>query len=589
MDYRGSLDMYKGPMDLLLYLIRENEVDIYDIPVAEITDQYMKYLEVLELIDPNVVGDFLVLAATLTEIKSKMLLPPSQQEGEEGTPEDPRMELVRQLLEYKRYKEMAAELGELADVQARRFARPTTAAPEGGEPADVDLAEINVWDLFRSFNRLMKATLGGLPRTIVDSDVPVQQHMEMIVRMLRAQGIITFLSVFERCKDRVQAVGAFIAVLELVRRSVISIEQTSDQDDIRIRMRDEERLGTVLEELRQPGGELVPTEAVPEPPARTEEEPPRDVAMPTLLAGRSVTVLATRWENCLLFRDESAQLEMFIDFGFHAGSLDRVEGTLAQLSTTLPEVNVILMTHLHADHYDPQGLAELVRRRTSAGAGPLRFYVHRDEPEQNRPQGPGVQVIVFGDEPFEIRGLSGSLTVQPVRVTHSAGTCAFRIGEDYIGADSSLKEVFSDRVLDVLGASGTDPVKRMFLDMEALDVESIEKAEISPERRTIMLTQHGIATDLVAAMERPELKKFFEQLEQLTPLHVTPEVNDATGVANARVIAEARDRLGFSFHVPVVSAGFQESDDDLDLDFSDDEDASPPEPTSRPEDDADTQ
>ena len=116
MDYRVSLDMYKGPLDLLLYLIRENEVDVSDIPIAEITEQYMKYLELLELVDPNVVGDFLVMAATLTEIKSRMLLPPGQKDEDGLEVEDPRMELVRQLLEYRRYREMANELSDMVQL-----------------------------------------------------------------------------------------------------------------------------------------------------------------------------------------------------------------------------------------------------------------------------------------------------------------------------------------------------------------------------------------------------------------------------------------------------------------------------------------
>src|SRR5512137_203398 len=119
-DYRVQLDIYQGPLDLLLYLIRRDEVDIYDIPIARITGQFVQYVELLREIDPNVVGDFLVMAATLMEIKSRMLLPrPPAEEGEEELV-DPRLDLVRQLLEYKRFKDAAGRLAEAAEERAMR-------------------------------------------------------------------------------------------------------------------------------------------------------------------------------------------------------------------------------------------------------------------------------------------------------------------------------------------------------------------------------------------------------------------------------------------------------------------------------------
>ena len=246
MDYRVALEMYKGPLDLLLYLIRENEVDIQDIPIASITEQYLRYLEPIKMIDPNAVGEFLVMAATLMEIKSRMLLPRIEEEEAQAEEGDPRLELVRQLMEYKRYKEMAAELGERGELQAQKFPRPAVPGEEGQPGGEIDLAEVSVWDLLQAFDRMMKATLGKLPTTIVDLDIPVKQHMEMIIRMLRAQGAITFLSIFERCRDRVQVVGAFIAVLEMVRQRVVTAEQSHDRDEIRIRLRDESRIPDML-------------------------------------------------------------------------------------------------------------------------------------------------------------------------------------------------------------------------------------------------------------------------------------------------------------------------------------------------------
>jgi len=312
MDYRVSLDMYKGPMDLLLYLIRENEVDIYDIPVAKITDQYVQYLGVLELIDPNVVGDFLVMAATLAEIKSKMLLPAAEQ-AEDGQPvEDPRMELVRQLMEYKTLQGDGGGAGGNGGRAGASF-RPAFVPRRRAGPGSRSRRGQRLGPL-PLVHDADEATLGALPRTIIDSDVPVYQHMELIMRMLRAQGIITFLSVFERCKDRVQAVGAFIAVLELTRRQVIGIEQTSAQDEIRIHMRDESRFAELLgavEEAERAGGCGLAAGL-----GRAEGEAGRGGGeAPAAAQSQMLTVISTGSENCLFFSYPAAGVETFIDFG----------------------------------------------------------------------------------------------------------------------------------------------------------------------------------------------------------------------------------------------------------------------------------
>ena len=121
--YRVDLDAYNGPLDLLLYLIREHEVDIYDIPIARITKQYVRFIEILKVIDPNAAGDFLVMLATLMEIKSRAMLPRHLAVETEEDFEDPRMELVRQLLAYKTFKDAAHELGAAAKDQALKFPR----------------------------------------------------------------------------------------------------------------------------------------------------------------------------------------------------------------------------------------------------------------------------------------------------------------------------------------------------------------------------------------------------------------------------------------------------------------------------------
>ena len=136
MTYRVDLDIYNGPLDLLLYLIRREELQIADIPIVRITEQYMAYLDLLQAMDINIAGEFLVMAATLMEVKSRMLLPRPElevEDDEQEGQEDPRLELVRQLLEYKRFREAARDLELLGTEQSRRFARPAAQLVAGPE------------------------------------------------------------------------------------------------------------------------------------------------------------------------------------------------------------------------------------------------------------------------------------------------------------------------------------------------------------------------------------------------------------------------------------------------------------------------
>jgi len=229
MDYRVALDIYKGPLDLLLYLIQENEVDVYDIPVATITDQYMRHLEIIKILDPNIAGEFLVMASTLMEIKSRMLLPKPERVEEEEEEGDPRIELIRQLMEYKKFKEAAAALAERRREQLERFGRGSRQKFEGmdEEEEDLEVSEVSIWDILSAFDRVMRQTLRLKPATIVDRDVPVREHIESILRMLRLEAVITFLAIFRRCEDRIEAIGALLALLEMTRARVISLEQAA--------------------------------------------------------------------------------------------------------------------------------------------------------------------------------------------------------------------------------------------------------------------------------------------------------------------------------------------------------------------------
>jgi segregation and condensation protein A len=223
-DYRVQLEIYQGPLDLLLYLIRRDEVDIYDIPIARVTEQFVQYVTLLREIDPNVVGDFLVMAATLMEIKSRMLLPkPPPEEGAEDLA-DPRLDLVRQLLEYKRYKDAAGRLAEAAEERAMRFTRAPAAAPNEG--IEVELDELQIWDLLTAFNNLMSA-IGRPParHEVVYDDTPISLHAADIQdRIEREGGSLQFERIFEG-RSKSEMIGLFLALLELIRQKRVRAEQ----------------------------------------------------------------------------------------------------------------------------------------------------------------------------------------------------------------------------------------------------------------------------------------------------------------------------------------------------------------------------
>src|SRR5262245_61916182 len=223
MEYQVDLDTFRGPLDLLLYLVKHNEVDICDIPIARITEQFLEHLRVLEMIDVERAGDFLVMAATLMEIKSKMLLPRSEEEGEEE--EDPRRELVRQLLEYKRFKDAATLLESRAEQQLCRLPRQPleTAAPI--DAAQQPLATVELWDLVSAFGRLMRETLALEPKQIIVDETPVHVHMESILAVLSQNPRVAFAELFTPPRQRGRLIGLFLALLELIKRRSVHAEQ----------------------------------------------------------------------------------------------------------------------------------------------------------------------------------------------------------------------------------------------------------------------------------------------------------------------------------------------------------------------------
>jgi segregation and condensation protein A len=230
MDYQVDLETFRGPLDLLLYLVKRDEVDIRDIPIARVTEQFLDYLRVIELIDVEWAGEFLVMAATLMELKSRMLLPRGDESG--GEEDDPRGELVRQLLEYKKYKDAAALLEAQAERHLCRVPRQPAEPPPGPDPARQPLHPVELWDLVSAFGRLMRETLALQPRQIVMDETPVHVYMERIVQRLAREPRVGFSGLFTPPHSRSRLLGLFLAVLELIKAGRLLVEQPEPFGDI---------------------------------------------------------------------------------------------------------------------------------------------------------------------------------------------------------------------------------------------------------------------------------------------------------------------------------------------------------------------
>jgi segregation and condensation protein A len=232
-DYQVVLEAFQGPLDLLLYLVKRDEVDVLDIPIARIADQFKRYLDVLHLIDVELAGDFLVMASTLMEIKSRMLLPRAEEQAEEQ--EDPRRELVRQLLLYKKIKEASTQLERLEEQHQLRLAR--LPAPASKERSPAALAPVELWDLVSAFGRLMRETVLASATTIVVDHTPLSVHMENILAALQAAGgEIRFTELFTPPHTRSRLIGLFQALLELAKGRRLVPVQPEPFGDIWLRL-----------------------------------------------------------------------------------------------------------------------------------------------------------------------------------------------------------------------------------------------------------------------------------------------------------------------------------------------------------------
>ncbi len=239
-DYKVSLEVFEGPLDLLLYLIKKDEVDIYDIPIGRITDQYMEYLSLMKVLDLNIAGDFIVMSATLMLIKSRMLLPVEERrEQEDEEEDDPRWDLVRQLVEYKKFKDAADYLEVLELHQENVFGRESDHV-ELGAPPDVDLKDASIFDLITALNDALGKVKEENLHEIFAEEFTVSQKVSYIVENLKIAKRICITDLFCGMQSRQEIVCTFLAVLELIKLNKIAAVQDSHFGEIVVEPREPE-------------------------------------------------------------------------------------------------------------------------------------------------------------------------------------------------------------------------------------------------------------------------------------------------------------------------------------------------------------
>jgi len=223
--YQVRIENFEGPLDLLLHLIKKNEINIYDIPVAMIAQQYLAYLEAMEELNLNVAGDFLVMAATLLQIKSKMLLPVDETVDDDEDGPDPREELVRRLLEYKAYKEAARQLDDQEKMWREIFWREQALSVEEKVEEDLPLDNVSLFDLVDALKDVLERNPASRLLEIVPDNLTVRERMNLILETLEGKDSVSFAALFEGSSHRMVVVVTFLALLELMRLRVARVFQ----------------------------------------------------------------------------------------------------------------------------------------------------------------------------------------------------------------------------------------------------------------------------------------------------------------------------------------------------------------------------
>ncbi len=226
MDFAVNLtDLFEGPMDLLLYLIRKQEVDICNLPIRKITEQYLQFLDILEFIDYNAVGDFIALAAQLIEIKSQQVLPGADEIQEEEVQQD-KSSFVSHLLEYKKYRDAAADLEESRRIMQQNYPRLSNDIPARIKDTSKEpIQRVELWDLVSAFGRIVKESQVNPATTIRNQETPIHVYMERIQEKLKTEGSTTFTDLFLPGMQRTALIGTFLGAMELIRHFGVQAQQ----------------------------------------------------------------------------------------------------------------------------------------------------------------------------------------------------------------------------------------------------------------------------------------------------------------------------------------------------------------------------
>ena len=234
MSYKVKLEIFEGPLDLLLHLVKQSHLEITKIPIAEITDQYLQTLELMQALDLEIAGEFLVMAATLMQIKSRMLLPPEALTPEEAEEPDPSQELIQRLLEYQRFKQ-AAEL--LSTMEKNRFVQLSRPVPPDGSSVveTEELKEASLFDLLNAFSLFMKGQVSrDLFHEVIKDEFTVEEKTEILRGLIQQRGKLGFTELFGAAKNVFEVVATFLALLELIRLKEILVRQSQHFGEILI-------------------------------------------------------------------------------------------------------------------------------------------------------------------------------------------------------------------------------------------------------------------------------------------------------------------------------------------------------------------
>ena len=264
--YRVRLELFEGPLDLLLHLIKRNEVDVRELPVAQITEQYLGYLDLMRDLSLDIAGEYLVMAATLTLIKSRLLLPsPEPEEGEEA---DPRADLVRQLLEYQRFREAAESLGERPLLRRDTFTREPSAEGLPPEPEGAPRIKVTLWELMEAFRAVLKRAEPDPVHQVEGEAISLRARIDGLLQTLGVARHVTFESLFGEQPTRGYVIVTFLAVLELMKQHVVEALQEEALGSILITLTVDDVRTVAIDLLEEYVGSAAPA---PDPGVPAEE------------------------------------------------------------------------------------------------------------------------------------------------------------------------------------------------------------------------------------------------------------------------------------------------------------------------------